>query len=300
MHVLQGLLDAPHLKDQLEKSLQHLVCEAFPELGTLAKWIDKLWLDHNEAKSPITHCMECQWIPWHGYKRRARFTCLELHNILSAKLPPLTQIDLLAKLVVLQVLRMMHERARVLVTRTDEIPYWIAQVNPNPHSKVRRYAVESCSACEEDFVKSLDVMFNLLGRQDEAHKRAKDMKEAIRHSSRLFRRLGKELGLVAPPRGANMRFAMNEDLVKILVVSTVKPGEQILLSTLLNRLFNHFGIVIGPDQVSYLNALRDVQPEDLDENREDFQEMLKRCGFLRDLSDATSIVENPFGRMMNQ
>ena len=168
--------------------------------------------------------MECQWIPWTGYKRRVKLTCEELRNLLKAKLPPLTKIDLLAKLVVLQILRMMHERARVLVTREAQIPCWVVQVNPDPHSAIRRYSVESYLACEEDFVKSLDVQFNLLGRKDEPHERAKLMKEAIRHSSRLFRRLGKELGLVAPPKGANMRFAINEDLVKVLVVSTVNQA----------------------------------------------------------------------------
>ena len=33
----------------------------------------------------------------------------------------------------------------------------------------------------------------------------------------------------------------------------------------------------------------------LRENEEALKDMLKACGFLRDLSDATAIVENPFG-----
>lgn len=32
----------------------------------------------------------------------------------------------------------------------------------------------------------------------------------------------------------------------------------------------------------------------LEVNEKEFSEMLKKCGFLRDLSDATAIVENPY------
>ena len=34
----------------------------------------------------------------------------------------------------------------------------------------------------------------------------------------------------------------------------------------------------------------------MDENKVAFSEKLKECGFLRDLSDATSIVENPYDK----
>ena len=37
----------------------------------------------------------------------------------------------------------------------------------------------------------------------------------------------------------------------------------------------------------------------MDENKQAFAEKLKECGFLRDLSDATSIVENPYEREDN-
>jgi hypothetical protein len=298
LHVLQGLVDEPDLRTELETGLKRLVCESFPQLGELALWIDECWLDLNGVNDPIRHRMECEWIPFNGYNRRARLTCVELRNLLNSKLPPLTQIDLLAKLVVLQVLRMMHERARLLVTRTDEVPCWVAQVRSDPHHNVRRYSVQSYSACEEDFVKALDVQYDLRVSNHEPRDmrdRVKQVNDSLRHSSRLFRRLGKELGIVAPPRGANMRFALSEDMVRILVISTIEPGERVLLSSFLDRVYGHYGIVIGPDQISESSHLKNLDPGDMDANRQDFQEMLRRCGFLRDLSDATSIVENPFG-----
>lgn len=36
---------------------------------------------------------------------------------------------------------------------------------------------------------------------------------------------------------------------------------------------------------------------DFEFNKHAFQDLLKKCGFLRDLSDSTSIVENPFRRI---
>ena len=93
-----------------------------------------------------------------------------------------------------------------------------------------------------------------------------------------------------------MRFALNEDLVKFLVASVIRPGKKMLLSHFLRELHNRYGFVIGPDELADVNGQsQGLRPGDLDQNRAAFQELLKQCGFLRDLSDATSIVENPFG-----
>ena len=95
-----------------------------------------------------------------------------------------------------------------------------------------------------------------------------------------------------------MRFTLQENILKFLVVSIIKPGGKLTLTTFIEKLYEHFGIIIGRNE--YKKAMEDLIVEPIsdfscfDENEKALSEMLKRCNFLRDLSDATSIVENPY------
>ena len=63
-------------------------------------------------------------------------------------------------------------------------------------------------------------------------------------------------------------------------------------------LYEHFGMIV--DRNAYERAIEEgiMSPLSdytfMDRNRDAFTKLLKECGFLRDLSDATCIVENPF------
>ena len=74
----------------------------------------------------------------------------------------------------------------------------------------------------------------------------------------------------------------------------------ITLDEFVERLYEHFGIVIGPEQYKRemnKGAVSNVGDFSfLQSNLNAFSQKLKDCGFLRDLSDATSIVENPYER----
>ena len=63
-------------------------------------------------------------------------------------------------------------------------------------------------------------------------------------------------------------------------------------------LYTHFGMVIGPKQYKAEMVKECVAQigdfSSLEENKKAFAQKLKDCGFLRDLSDATAIVENPY------
>ena len=130
---------------------------------------------------------------------------------------------------------------------------------------------------------------------EEKDEKKNTITDAAKDTSLLVRKLGKDIGLVIPPTGPSMRMTLNESLVKILVLTLIKPGERLLFTTFLQKSYEHFNIIIGPkeaqlhfEDISYLN--------DFSENERAFLELLRTCGFLRNLSDATSIVENPFKR----
>ena len=99
-----------------------------------------------------------------------------------------------------------------------------------------------------------------------------------------------------PPKGAYERFSLSEDLVRYLVLSLIPPTAKMTFDSFLQKLYDHFGMVIGPEQYNSKTAESGMKGY-LAENRDQFQEFLKSCGLLRDLSDATSIVVNPYTRI---
>jgi hypothetical protein len=68
-----------------------------------------------------------------------------------------------------------------------------------------------------------------------------------------------------------------------------------LLNTFLEKCYEHYKMVIGPKEAKlHWSEKIDFDLSPFNDNLEKFQQILKDSGFLRDLSDATSIVENPF------
>ena len=74
----------------------------------------------------------------------------------------------------------------------------------------------------------------------------------------------------------------------------------ITLDEFIESLYSHYGMIIGPKEYKKemengcVKKVGDVSF--LEENKAALTQKLKDCGFLRDLSDATSIVENPYER----
>ena len=74
----------------------------------------------------------------------------------------------------------------------------------------------------------------------------------------------------------------------------------VTLDEFIELLYTHFGMVIAPAQykkemsIGSLPSVSDLSF--LEENKNGFAQKLKECGFLRDLSDATSIIENPYDK----
>lgn len=108
------------------------------------------------------------------------------------------------------------------------------------------------------------------------------------------------IGIIIPNTGKGMRFSLSEDIIKFLVLSLIPPRQMVTLDDFTDLLYKHFGMVIGPKQ--YESEMRRGAVAEIGDmsfltlNLQAFSQKLKECGFLRDLSDATSIVENPYER----
>lgn len=109
---------------------------------------------------------------------------------------------------------------------------------------------------------------------------------------------------IIPNKGAFERFSLSEDIIRFLVLALIEPEEKMTLNMFLEKLYKHYGVVIGPNE--YRKSL--VNDEVLDtslagcfaENEAAFQKFLKETGFLKELSDATSIVINPYANILKE
>jgi hypothetical protein len=81
-------------------------------------------------------------------------------------------------------------------------------------------------------------------------------------------------------------------------MSLVPASSKVTFDHFLDMLYDHYEIVITPEHYAKAASEGKIVSQGnvtfLQANKGDFAQKLKNCGFLRDLSDATSIVENPY------
>ena len=123
------------------------------------------------------------------------------------------------------------------------------------------------------------------------------MKDAEVNTVGVVKALGKEIRFIVPRTGARERMTVSEELVTFLVMALLKPNQKVTLDTFYQKLYEHFGIVIGGRQSSlYCKEKQIGQNYEIDfrENEQGFLQLLRESGYLRELSDATAIVINTY------
>ena len=103
---------------------------------------------------------------------------------------------------------------------------------------------------------------------------------------------------IIPIKGLYERFSLPEDCIRFLVLALIPPQKKMTLDMFLEKLYEKYRIVIGPNQYKRMVDLDNLNDKTLansfNNNVQAFQEFLKATGFLKELSDATSIVFNPY------
>ena len=334
LHVLQGLHKirkedeelSDKLKDNIQSNILRLI-NSYPQMSTIAKWINNKWdgymskhcnKDIEKIKQMNKEEMSCRWIT-ERYQRRSEYTVKELNNLLMCETCEFEKIDLLNTAIVMQILRMMVESSKCIAEDKEETnPMWLIHVPSISEidSKIKKIEVQEYKNIEESMEVSIAKMLERKKEKEEELKQinsnrvAKEkkkksdltlLKNASDDSFKLLRKLGKDIGLITPLRGDNMRLSINDSIIRFLVLSLVEPETKITLKTFVKKLYKHYGIVIGPEEYNQY-----VQDNNIDTNKDvsylnynmiEFQNLLRKNGFLRELSDATSIVENPYRKM---
>lgn len=298
LHLMNALVENPGYKEEIETRLRDMIT-SFPQFSYLCNFVKGTWAEYYTANQDVpVVTKELGAIPL-KFSQRNRQTLEELSNFLSSKAHPFEKMEALANGIILQIMRMMYLAA---ATETES-NCWVIDVNCAGFENIeaKKCAISSFKHNEE--IISTYLYQGLTDYRDLLSTKKDDqllIKDAANDSYRLFRKLGKMIGVIIPISGKGMRFTLSEDIIKFLVLAIIPPKQMITLNTFVESLYEHFGMVIGPEQYREEMIKGSVSEVGdfsfLEANLDAFAQKLKDCGFLRDLSDATSIVENPYER----
>lgn len=295
LHMMQGMKAFPDKKRELEILLQYLLCVQGRKVSTVASFIQRAWEEDMEYSGGLTVDLTLSYIPKNDYQKKiAVFTVEELVNFLSCKMQQVKKIDLMAKGVMLQIMRMLFTQTVNYVK--DEEAAWIIDMGGASANIIKKIAATAFQKIEQDFIAALNkISYEWKSDMDE-NERVDEIRKARSNSLEIFRAKGKELQCIIPISGQYERFTLSEDCIRFLVPALIRPQEKMTYDMFLQKLFERYKIVIGPAE--YQRIVKHANDVSLTngfiENSDAFQNFLKATGFLRELSDATSIVENPY------
>lgn len=301
LHLLQGLANEPFLdgkyRQKLQRLLQHMLISDNRGISLLADFVQTKWENAQDYDPDHAHPFTMGTIP-EGYAIRAERFLSEITTFLENDIHPISRIELLSQGIVLSLLRIMHIVAHHKVDPKAAEPLWIMDMSGlGGASNIARLSADSYRQAYDDFQTALIKICEEEGIPAEDW--FTQINKVKKDTADVFKRLAKQMQLVIPPRGDRERFSLSESLVRYLVLSLVAPGRKMTLDSFLEELYVHFRMVIGPSQYRIAVAGNlwngDINMTNYFEaNVRVFQEFLKQCGFLRALSDATAIIENPY------
>ena len=302
LHILQGL--DHDKKNTLEKQLSELLNKQCSKISEIAGFIESTWetsqgFDEHQLKQRL----KLSVIPATGYDICGKYAVDELINYLSSSLDPIKRIETLAKGVMFQVMRMLNARTYDYLNLPEK--KWIIDMGGKGENQVKKIASQWFCDMENDFLTAIN---REVKSQEEARNEVEDennvlskVREGKNSSLEILISKGKEIQCIIPVSGPYTRFTLSEDVTTFLVLSMIHPGEKMTFNMFLKKLYDHFGLIIGPDEykksISNNEGMSDLLCNDFVENSMAFQDYLESTGFLRELSDATSLVVNPYKDM---
>lgn len=302
LHLLQGLKEHPEKKEVLEKLICDLAVVQCKKISDMASFVQNSWEEEmGFDKKDLMQQLNLSYIPETAYIECEEYSLIEVMNYLSCKMHPINRVDIFAKGVMFQILRMMSYGVADYLD--IEPKKWIVDMRSGTsNDTVKKLSSESFRKVEDDYMTALNRIaadFNL--SEDE---RMDTVRKAKKDSLDIFRAKGKELQCIIPMNGPFERFSLSEDVIRFLVLALVAPQEKMTLNMFLEKLYKHYNIVIGPNEYKKMTgedtAMNETLANSFAENVVAFQGFLKATGFLRELSDATSIVVNPYMSILEE
>jgi hypothetical protein len=284
------------LRKVIETGLQSILEDAVGPIGELANFIEGA-LDSCRVFEKGERESLLGWVP-SASSPEAFLFANEIDNICRSAMGALEKLDLLQILSCMQVLRSLCFQARRyddLCSHTNSFfggySWIVSDTKAKSGSAIRKLAQNSFDRIE-------DMLYRVLRQETKTSGEVpSNFNEADKHGFEIFRKIAKELGLVIPRTGRGQRFVLPPQLLRFLVAALVAPGERVRLTEFYSRVFAHYGIALGDQQLVVALGLNSGESNMRDyavvANTAWVEEALQQGGFLVELSDAVSIVYNP-------
>lgn len=287
------------LRDSLQAKLADLLRQGDQAIGPLGEFVARAFksadVDGEDSNPKVA---DLGWV----LTETAAEACLfawEAENICKAQHSGLQKISLLKDLCVLQVMRSLcFQSARV--TGARKIPgfaggyAWVAcPPSEMKDDNTKKLAINAYDAVESLLYKSLRSCDLQPPKSKEKEQWLDDGDDNV---LRLFRKIGKQIGIIVPRKGTGMRITLPSHIVRLLVAALIPPGKRMRLDLFYERIFSHFGIAINQDFVGVALAAYEMQhgATGFGIGSSWFEEELRRGGYLIPLSDAVALVINPY------
>ncbi|MFU2489580.1 hypothetical protein [Thauera sp. WH-1] len=294
-------IDWPEVSQSAIEGLDSLVIEIdapLARLGSVIEWAGR----EAPAIEEMREKQKFGWIHRESWREAALFAW-EIANITASGQDPLRKVRVLQNLCCMHVLRSLCFQAVRWVRAMGELGAagdgfagGYAWITAGPHggtsSDLGKVSNASVSAIEELLFKA--VRSTALPKHSAPNGGEDRADLADAHGYKLFRSLGKHIGLIIPRQGP-MRFSLSSSLVETAVAALIPPGERLPFDEFLWRLYRHFGIAVGPAQIEAAAGMQSAGFHLAPRNdcAAWLEDELKRGGLLIALSDATPLVANP-------
>ena len=298
MHLLQAMENQQEKRKILEKELNYMLTIPGKQISKIANFIQNTWEDHENVPKKVFRGVSNSYlypIPSERYQEAGKHSLDELICFLSNSIDPIKRIELLAQGMMFQVMRMMSDG--IYDYLGQPAAPWIVDMKGDPTNNVKSIAASEFKTIENAFMTALNREEDRLFEKDDTNK-VKDLMKSRKETLYVFRAKGKELDCIIPMQGGNERFTLSEEVTTFLILSLIKPGDRMTLDMFLQKLYENYHIVIGPEE--YKKAVKDDAQHSKSlshsfvSNVEAFRLFLRNIGFLRELSDSTSLVVNPY------
>ncbi|HQB06483.1 MAG TPA: hypothetical protein PK712_01420 [Rectinema sp.] len=253
----------------------------------------------------------CGWCPEESWQEGYLFA-LEFVRLCHAQIDHMEKLQLLELLCAMQVLRsILAQSARYADwtgTRKDfagPLGYSLAVSDPDgSHQALKQISRRSVRACERmifDAIRHPEILARVgqqrdLDRARGALRISDPYNEAdSRYGYKFFLALAKRIGLIIPRRGKGARFVVDERILRLLILTVLRPGERVSYETFKRLVFIHYGMAF--DDMSLSNASQWSGGQGfltLGGNSDEWlMKMLDASGVLIRLSDSCAMVESP-------
>jgi hypothetical protein len=293
------------LHESLESNLSRITNQCPEALDKVAYLIDGIDGFTAENLNRENQDIWCAWCPEDSWKEGYLFA-VEVNRLCQADIDPIERINLLIIGCALQVLRSLSaqsmrysKRNQELSTFSGALDYcWIISSPSGHEHNIKNLSQRNLQVIQRTIQQALrhEDIYKNAGRYPQRLRETLYNEADTRYGHKLFLSLGKKLDFIVPRKGPGPRFVFNDQILRYLVLSLIRPGERRTFDDFKRLLYDHYGIAV--EGIELRNATRWTELPQLEIVGYDsgawLRTMLEASGFLIHLSDACSLVNNPF------